>query len=71
MQEFKQMNINDERRPYGLGMNRWSATPTLKRGANNHCAYGAGGGHVWSALARVGRCRHGEAMSEGISGTQQ
>jgi hypothetical protein len=31
-----------ERRPYGTPELFWVAlTPTLKRGANNHCAYGA------------------------------
>ena len=29
----------------GLRVRLVSATPTLKRGANNHCAYGAG--EVW------------------------
>jgi len=27
--------------PMGLRLNIWSAHPALKRGANNHCAYGA------------------------------
>ncbi len=27
--------------PTGLRMNSGFANPTLKRGANNHCAYGA------------------------------
>jgi hypothetical protein len=27
--------------PTGLRMNYWFHQPTLKRGANNHCAYGA------------------------------
>lgn len=27
--------------PTGLDFNCWDAYPTLKRGANEHCAYGA------------------------------
>ena len=40
--------------PTGLGMNSGFANPTLKRGANNRCAYGAGNGPLpaWSALHR-------------------
>jgi hypothetical protein len=30
--------------PTGLRMDCWLSLPALKRGANNHCAYGAGDG---------------------------
>jgi len=35
--------FKSERRPYGAyGCNVGFVNPTLKRGANEHCAYGAG-----------------------------
>ena len=41
----------DERRPYGTPYELLVSPPTLKRGANHHCAYGAGEGQLpaWSA----------------------
>jgi hypothetical protein len=55
-----------ERRPYGTpGEFFGFAHPALKRGANNHCAYGAGDeplpGWSDSTLAHC-RCRHGVVL---------
>ena len=42
--------------PTGLRLNVVGAYPALKRGANNHCAYGAGDGLPFSKLAYRGQC---------------
>jgi hypothetical protein len=36
--------------PPGLRVNVGFANPTLKRGANNHCAFGAGTGCCWDGV---------------------
>jgi len=48
-----------ERRPYGTpGVFLGCSHPTLKRGANQHCAYGAGGAEHRRSRLGFGTDRH-------------
>jgi hypothetical protein len=50
--------VGGERRPYGTPDELLSLLPTLKRGANDHCAYGAGAGSAagWLRCGVLGLC---------------